>query len=130
MVSSGHITAPPPSVHLTFAQSSLTQLESNSVNCSAIGLESSEPFNLTLWRNDQLLAQVSGDYLSYRTPPHSYGTYTCVVDGLQDSAVLQEKGTYNYPLYCHAYNIILTIVQFQLLFDDLHVPCYQLLVRL
>lgn len=79
----------PSSVHLNFIKSTV---ETTTVECTAIGGESVELFNLTLWRNDQLLAQVNGDYLSYATRPQSYGQYTCAVDGLQDSSILQERG--------------------------------------
>ena len=73
-------------------ESTLIQTESTIVECTAIGGEPPELFNLTLWRNDELLAQVSGDHLTYTTSPGSYGTYTCDVDGVQNSSVLQEQG--------------------------------------
>ena len=78
-------------MNLTFAES-LT--EPDTVQCTAIGGESPELFNLTLWRNDEVLAQVSGDHLTYTTSPGLYGTYTCGVDGVQNSSVLQERGKY------------------------------------
>ena len=72
-------------VTLEFAETSLTALESTTVECTAVGGQSPELFNLTLWRGDQLLAQVSADHLTYTTHPQSYGTYTCAVDQLQNS---------------------------------------------
>ena len=89
------IIGPPSSVYLIFEESVLMQTESTIVECTAIGGESPEIFNLTLWRNGELLAQVSGDHLTYTTSSGSYGTYTCDVDGVQNSSVLQERGKHN-----------------------------------
>ena len=82
-----------------FEESIFIQAESTIVECTAIGGESTELFNLTLWRNDELLAQVSGDHLTYTTSPGSYGTYTCDVDGVQNSSVLQEQGKHHHIFF-------------------------------
>ena len=79
-------------MYLRFAESTLIQTQSTTMECIAIGGASPELFNLTLWRNDVLLAQVSGDHLTYTTSPGLYGTYTCDVDGVQNSSVFQEQG--------------------------------------
>ena len=83
------IIGEPSYVNLAFEESTLIH---TIVECTAIDGESPELFNLTLWRNGELLAQVSGDHLTYTTSPGSYGTYTCGVDGVQNSSVLQERG--------------------------------------
>ena len=83
------IIGEPSYVNLAFEESTLIH---TIVECTAIDGESPELFNLTFWRNDVLLAQVSGDHLTYTTSPGSYGTYTCDVDGVQNSSVLQERG--------------------------------------
>ena len=75
-------------MYLQFEESILTELESTIVQCTAVGGESPELFNLTLWRNHQLLAQVNG---SYTTTPHTYGTYTytCAVGDIQNTSILR-----------------------------------------
>ena len=91
-------------VNLVFEETTLIHPAFTIVQCTAIGGESPELFNLTLWRNGELLAQVSGDHLTYTTSPGSYGTYTCDVDGVQNSSVLQERGkviTHFYYLMCY-----------------------------
>ena len=83
---------PPSSVYLMFAEFSLVQTEHTVVECTAIGGQSPELFNLTLWR----LAQGSGDHLTYTTSLGSYGTYTCDVGGVQNASVLQERGKHHH----------------------------------
>ena len=101
-------------MYLQFEESVLTELESTIVQCTAVGGESPELFNLTLWRNHQLLAQVNGSYLNYTTTLHSYGTYTCAVGDTQNTSVLQEKGEFTQQhilLSCGVYihNIIIVM---------------------
>ena len=81
---------------LQFQQSAFTTDESTLIKCNAIGGEPRDFHNLTLWKNGQQLAQVTGDYLSYITQFHPYGTYTCAVDGITNSSLLLERGSMNY----------------------------------
>ena len=65
----------------------------STVECIAVGGEPPDVFNLTLWRNGQLLAHTNGDHLSYRTRPHAdYGNYTCRVGDLHNTSLLAERG--------------------------------------
>ena len=94
-ITSWYILAP-LSVDLDFAESILTELETTTVECTVRG--GSGNTDLTLWRNDELLAQVNGDYLLYTTTPRSYGNYTCAVSGTRNSSVLYERGMYTYSI--------------------------------
>ena len=96
----------PSHVNLMFEESTLIHPAFTTVQCTAIGGESPELFNLTLWRNDELLAQVSEDHLTYTTSPGSYGTYTCGVDGVQNSSVLQERGKHVTTMYAIILNTV------------------------
>ena len=87
-------TGPPSSVLLHFQQPSLPQGESTVVECTAVGGEPREAFNLTLWRNNELLTSVNGECLTYTTQSHLYGTYTCAVGNIQNSSILQERGVH------------------------------------
>ena len=64
----------------------------STVECIAVGGEPPDAFNLTLWRNGQLLAHTNGDHLSYSTRPHDYGNYTCRVGDLHNTSLLAERG--------------------------------------
>lgn len=86
-------SGPPSSVLLQVQQLALTTNESTSIECSVVGGGPRESFNLTLWRNTQLVDKVTGDYLSYVTRFHPYGTYTCAVGGIANSSMLQERGS-------------------------------------
>ena len=68
----------------------LTPLESTTVNCTAVGR--SDAYNLTLWKNNRLLASNSGNSLIYSTQPSQYGTYRCTVDSVHSSSLLREVG--------------------------------------
>ena len=68
----------------------LTPLESTTVNCTAVGR--SDAYNLTLWKNNRLLASNSGNFLIYSTQPSQYGTYRCAVDSLYITSLLREEG--------------------------------------
>ena len=68
----------------------LTPLESTTVNCTALGR--SDAYNLTLWKNNRLLASNSGNSLIYSTQPSQYGTYRCAVDSIHSSSLLREIG--------------------------------------
>ena len=68
----------------------LTPLESTTVNCTAVG--SSDAYNLTLWKNNRLLASNSGNSLIYSTQPSQYGTYRCALDSVHNTSLLSEEG--------------------------------------
>ena len=125
-----HIIIGEPSyVNLAFEESILIH---TTVECTAIGGESPELFNLTLWRNDELLAQINGDCLTYTTSPGSYGTYTCNVDGVQNSSVLQERGKHNINIrFIHKVFYFVFTVKFQLLLNGVNITqCHQLMVNI
>ena len=84
------ITDLPSAVYLHFGESVLTPLESTTVNCTAVGR--SDAYNLTLWKNNRLLASNSGNSLIYSTQPSQYGTYRCAVDSIHNTSLLSEKG--------------------------------------
>ena len=79
----------PSAVYLHFGESVLTPLESTTVNCTAVGRYA---YNLTLWKNNRLLASNSGNSLIYSTQPSQYGTYRCAVDSVHNTSLLSEKG--------------------------------------
>ena len=83
---------PPSSVTLSYQQSVLTGGESTVVECTAIGGEPREAINLTLWRGDELLAQVSGDHLNYSTESYAHGAYRCAVGSIHNTSILHERG--------------------------------------
>ena len=68
----------------------LTPLESTTVNCTAVGR--SDDYNLTLWKDNRLLAYNSGNFLIYSTQPSQYGTYKCAVDSVHNTSLLREEG--------------------------------------
>ena len=80
----------PSAVYLHFGKSVLTPLESTTVNCTAVGR--SDTYNLTLWKNNRLLASNSGNSLIYSTQPSQYGTYRCAVDNVHNTSLLSEEG--------------------------------------
>ena len=80
----------PSAVYLHFRESVLRPLESTTVNCTALGR--SDAYNLTLWKNNRLLAYDSGNSLIYSTQPSQYGTYRCAVDSVHSSSLLREEG--------------------------------------
>ena len=80
----------PSAVYLHFGKSVLTHLESTTVNCTALGR--SDTYNLTLWKNNRLLASNSGNSLIYSTQPSQYGTYRCAVDNVHNTSLLSEEG--------------------------------------
>ena len=80
----------PSAVYLHFGESVLTPLESTTVNCTAVGR--SYTYNLTLWKDNRLLAFNSGNSLIYSTQPSQYGTYRCAVDSVHNTSLLSEKG--------------------------------------
>ena len=86
------ITDLPSAVYLHFGESVLTPLESTTVNCTAVGR--SDDYNLTLWKNNRLLASNSGNSLIYSTQPSQYGTYRCAVDSIHSISLLREEGNY------------------------------------
>ena len=49
-----NMTDLPSAVYLHFGESVLTPLESTTLNCTAVGR--SDAYNLTLWKNNRLLA--------------------------------------------------------------------------
>ena len=57
-----------------------------------MGGEPVEAINLTLWRNEELLAHVNGSHLSHMTTPYQYGAYRCSVDSIHETAILMERG--------------------------------------
>ena len=122
----------PSHVNLMFEESTLILTESTIVECTAIGGKSPELFNLTLWRNDELLAQVNGDHLTYTTSPGLYGTYICDVDGVQNSSVLQEQGKHVILLVNIKFNkCYILSVRFQLLLDGVNITqCLQFMVNI
>ena len=75
----------------------LTPLESTTVNCIAVGR--SDAYNLTLWKNNRLLASNSGNSLIYSTQPSQYGTYRCAVDSIHSTSLLSEEGIDIYPFF-------------------------------
>ncbi len=65
------------------------------IKCVAIDAEPRDTINLTLWRNNELLAQVIGEHLSYSTELHPYGAYRCAVGNIHSNiAILHEKGNF------------------------------------
>ena len=84
------VTDLPSAVHLHFGESVLTPLESTTVNCTAVGR--SDAYNLTLWKNNRLLASNSGNSLIYSTQPSQYGTHRCTVDSVHNTSLLREEG--------------------------------------
>ena len=61
--------------------------ESTLIECNVIGGEPRDFYNLTLWKNGLLVAEVTaGDYLSYVTQSRPYGTYTCAAGGIINSS--------------------------------------------
>ena len=89
----------PSAVHLHFGESVFTPLESTTVNCTAVGR--SDAYNLTLWKNNRLLASNSGNSLIYSTQPSQYGTYRCAVDSVHNTSLLREEGNVlgSYPFF-------------------------------
>ena len=83
---------PPSSVVLHFGEPILTGFETTAVECNAVGGEPVEAYNLTLWRNEELLAHVNGRHLSHMTTPYQYGAYRCSVDSIHETAILIERG--------------------------------------
>ena len=117
-------------MNLVFEETTLIHPAFTIVQCTAIDGESPELFNLTLWRNDELLAQVSGDHLTYTTSPGLYGTYTCGVNGVQNSSVLQERGKHVTTMYAIILKCCVLAVKFQLLIDGVNTTqCHQLMVN-
>ena len=76
----------------------LTPLESITVNCTAVGR--SDAYNLTLWKNNRLLAYNYGNSLIYSTQPSQYGTYRCAVDSVHNTSLLSEKGNVKFVSLC------------------------------
>ena len=77
---------------LHFGEPILTGFETTTVECSAVGGEPVEAINLTLWRNEELLAHDNGSHLSHMTTPYQYGAYRCSVDSIHETAILMERG--------------------------------------
>ena len=115
---------PPSSVLLHFQQSSLTLGESTVVECTAVGGEPREAFNLTLWRNNEFLTGVNGDRLSYSTEHNPFGTYRCAVGNIQNSSVMLERGIMFHAAYTSpALRLLFFLVQFQLLTEVNFTQC-------
>ena len=86
---------------LHFGEPILTGYETTTVECTAVGGEPVEAYNLTLWRNEELLAHVNGSHLSHMTTPYQYGAYRCSVDSIHEIAILMERGEgYANPMLC------------------------------
>ena len=77
---------------LHFGEPLLTVFETTTVECTAVGGEPVEAINLTLWRNEELLAHVNGRPLSHMTTPYQYGACRCSVDSIHETAILMERG--------------------------------------
>ena len=56
------VTDLPSAVYLHFGESVLTPLESTTVNCTAVGR--SDPYNLTLWKDNRLLVSTPLSHLN------------------------------------------------------------------
>ena len=79
---------------LHFREPVLMELESTAVECTAVDGEPPEAINLTLWWNEELIARVNGNHLSYSTTPHPYGTYRCSAGDVHNTSILFERGEY------------------------------------
>lgn len=77
---------------MNFEAPILSGMETTTVECTAVGGEGAEAFNLTLWWNGELLASTNGRHLSRVTTPYQYGAYRCNVDSVQNTFILKEKG--------------------------------------
>ena len=86
---------------LHFGEPILTGFETTAVECSAVGGEPVEAYNLTLWRNGELLAHVNGSHLSHMTTPYQYGAYRCSVDSIHETAILMERGEGSINMLSH-----------------------------
>ena len=103
------VTDLPSAVYLHFGESVLTPLESTTVNCTAVGRYT---YNLTLWKNNRLLASNSGNSLIYSTQPSQYGTYRCAVDSVHNTSLIKEEGNllsrhpfFSQEVLCNTWNV-------------------------
>ncbi len=86
------ISEPPSSVHMYFDKSILSLLESTTLECTTVGGGPTVAHNLTLWKNNELLATNQGDSLRYFIRPSQYGSYRCAVGDVYNTSLLYEKG--------------------------------------
>ena len=115
-----HTAGPPSSVVLHFGEPILTGFETTTVECTAVGGEPVEAYNLTLWRNGELLAHVIGSHLSHMTTPYQYGAYRCSVDNIHETAILMERGEgHATPILCLKLAVLFAVL-FQLLLDGVN----------
>ncbi len=72
----------------------LSLLESTTLECTTVGGRPTDRHNLTLWKNNELLATNQGDSLRYSIGPSQYGSYRCAVGDVYNTSLLYEKGIY------------------------------------
>lgn len=91
------------SVELVVQQAVVMRGEFTVIWCNAIDDEQSGcTFNLTLWWNEKLLAQVLGSQLNFSSSLNPFGSYQCFIGSVQSKKiVLHERGIRLYNYYCY-----------------------------